>query len=76
MGYQGKMHVSRSNYRGGYRKGGSGFSGPEPDNRFYRRHGRTFNELRIRTDTRKAAIARKMAENPRLVRFNFLHHNL
>lgn len=75
MGYQGKMHVSRSNYRGGYRKGGSGFSGPEPDNRFYRRHG-IFGELKMRTGAKKAKFDRKKAENPRLVRFNFLHHNL
>ena len=75
MGYQGKMSKSRSNYRGGFHKGGSGTPYWEPDNRFYRRHGR-FSELEVRTDSRKAAIARKRTENPRLVRFNFLHHNL
>lgn len=75
MGYQGKMHKSRSNFKGGYRKGSAGAPFWEPDSRFYRRHGR-FSELRVRTDSRKAALARKQAENQRLVRFNFLHHNL
>lgn len=75
MGYQGRMHKSRSNYKGGYRQRGSFPTVQEPDNRFYRRHGR-FSELEFRTGARKAAIERKMAENPRLVRFNFLHHNL
>lgn len=75
MGYQGKMHRSRSNFKSGYHQRGSYPATSEPDNRFYRRHGR-FSELEVRTDSRKAAIARKQAENPRLVRFNFLHHNL
>lgn len=75
MGYQGTMHRSRSNYKGGYRRGGSATPYFEPDNRFYRRHG-GYSELDLRRDTRKAAIDRKRAENPRLVRFNFLHHNL
>ena len=76
MGYQGTMRKSRSNYRGGYHKGGSSSPYWEPDNRYYRRHGRLFNELRLRTDSRKAAIDRKLAECPRLVRFHFLHHDL
>ena len=75
MGYQGKMHRSRSNFKGGYHQRGSYPATSEPDNRLYRRHGR-FSELEVRTDSRKAAIERKQAENPRLVRFNFLHHNL
>lgn len=75
MGYQGKMHKSRSNFKGGYRQRGSFPTVQEPDNRFYRRHGR-FSELEVRTDSRKAAMKRKQDENPRLVRFNFLHHNL
>lgn len=75
MGYQGTMHRSRSNYKGGYHRGGSAAPYFEHDNRFYRRHGR-YSELDLRRDTRKAAIDRKRAENPRLVRFNFLHHNL
>lgn len=75
MGYQGKMHKSRSNYKGGYHQRGSFPTIKEPDNRFYRRHGR-FSELVVRTDSRKAALKRKQDENPRLVRFNFLHHNL
>lgn len=75
MGYQGKMHKTRSNFKGGYRKGGNSAPNWEPDNRFYRRHGR-FSELEVRADSRKAALKRKQDENPRLVRFNFLHHNL
>ena len=74
MGYQGKMRSSRSNYRSGYRKSGM-TPDQEPNNRFWRRHGR-FSELKLRTDIRKTEMRRKKDENPRLVRFNFLHHNL
>ena len=75
MGYQGRMHKSRSNFKGGYHQRGSFPTISEPDSRYYRRHGR-FSELEVRRDSRKVAIARKLAENPRLVRFNFLHHDL
>ena len=59
------------------RKKQSGFmaSMQEPDNRFYRRHGR-YSELEFRSSARKIERNRKLAENPRLVRFHFLHHNL
>ena len=47
----------------------------EPDNRFFRRHGRS-SELEFRTYARKADRWRRMQANPRLVRFHFLHHDL
>lgn len=75
MGYQGKMHKSRSNYRGGYHQRGSMPTMQEPDNRFYRRHGK-FGDLKARTRMRKAEVREKLAANPRLVRFRFLHHDL
>lgn len=60
----------RSHYKGGYHLGGSWPTMDEPDSRYYRRHGK-YSELRTRTNIRKAAIARKRENNPRLVRFNF-----
>lgn len=71
----GRIKRHRSNFKGGYHQKGSPSTIQEPDNRFFRRHGRD-SELRFRTDVRKATIARKRANNPRLVSFHFLHHNL
>ena len=65
----------RSHYKGGYHLGGSWPTMNEPDSRYYRRHGK-YSELRFRTEARKVAIKRKRENNPRLVRFNFLHHNI
>ena len=65
----------RSNYKGGYHLGGSWPTMEEPNNRYFRRHGR-YSELDFKRDARKAERNRKMANNPRLVRFHFLHHDL
>lgn len=65
----------RSHYKGGYHLGGTWPTMHEPNNRFFRRHGR-FSELAFKRDARKNERQRKLDENPRLVRFHFLHHNL
>lgn len=75
MGYQGKMHRSRSNYKGGYHLGGTWPTMTEPNNRFFRRHGR-FSELAFKRDARKNERRIKLESNKRLVHFHFLHHDL
>lgn len=47
----------------------------EPTSRYYRRHGK-YSELEFRTGARKAERDRKRANNPRLVYWHFLHHDL
>lgn len=52
-----------------------------PRNRQERRHGgpglgHLLTDLEMRTQERKSRIRERMAANPRLVRFRFLHHNL
>ena len=68
------MTRKRFNLKGGYQRG-SVPTIQEPDNRYYRRHGRS-SELAFRSGARKAAIERKLADNPRLVRFHFLHGDM
>lgn len=58
-----------------YNLNGSRPTMDEPNNRFYRRHGR-FSELAFKRDVRKTERKRKKDNNPRLVYFHFLHHNL